>query len=662
MLAHAAANDRIVLAEAGTGLWRRTALRSSASLAIMVAMTTVTPSLAQSIGPGTISSTATLNVPARTTTVVGNTTIAPTSSGTQGINISAGTVNVNPAPSAGPDQITTNNATALLVQGSGVTATVTPTTAIMVTANAGTAAADMSGVRAITGGSATLNGVTVETFGSNTGTTFASNALFANGASTQITATNSTLKTHGDNAFGANATNGTINLSGGGNSILTSGNTARGVFATGTGIITANSLSIATQGANANGAFALTGGQISLGASTNIQTMGDGAIGGEANGASTLLSIGTGGTITTRGLGAWGVAAVAAGRVDLTAGVLAVHTFGNAQGTSGAYGLLATGASTSITGGAVSIITEGSSADGAFADSGGRIQLGPATSIVTKGVAGVGALSNGPQSVFSIGANSTVTTSGDAGWGIAAVGGASADLTAGHVTITTNGATTAMTSGSFGLFATDRGSSINTATVDIETHGLGGVGAFANAGAQINLGASSVISTAGLSAHGIDSNGTDPSGNSSKMVVGAGVGVTTANNGAAGVLAVNAGVVDMTAGGDTVRTAGNLSIGLVSTRLTGGLALLVGAGVTAETQGAQAGGALAENGSSLILSTSLVTTHGVAAVGASATLGGLLTLSDTTVATTGPNATGVLASDPGSVATLTRTPGVERSV
>jgi type V secretory pathway adhesin AidA len=496
------------------------------------------PLLAQTVGPGTITSTVNLNVAARTTTVVSNTSIAPTFSGAYGINLSAGAVVVNTATNTGPVRITTNNANGVLAQVPG--ATLNSNTFITVTADGGATAVDMSGIRAIATGTATLNGVTIETFGSGTGTTFPSNGLFANGANTSITAINSSFTTHGDNGFGVNATNGKIDLTGGGNSISTLGVNARGLYAIGSGVISAASLVVNTQGANAIGAFALNGGKIDLGANTTVTTQGDAAFGIDANAGSIIM--GTGGQIVTRGMGAWGAAAIAGGTIDLTAGGLSVHTFGEASGTSGAYGLLATGSAAKINAGTITVITEG---------------------------------------------------------GI-------------------------------------------------------GYGTFADAGAAIVLGSGSTVTTRGATAHAINANGANGAGNGSQILVGGNVAVSTAGNGAVGVLAVNGGFVDMMAGGDTVQTLSDRAFGLIATRLSGSPAAIVASDVTVSTQGALADSTRAENGSSVtVTGKSVIGTAGAGSNGASSVSGSLITITGGSLTTSGSGSVGAFARDAGSVVRLT---------
>jgi len=483
----------------------RARLLSSVSIvAVLACIPTVARS--QTIGPGTVTSTLVLNIPNRTTTVLGNTTIAPTASGSAGINISAGTVVTSPTsgPTPGPIAITINNATGIVVQANAI-ATLNPNTSITVTANPGTAAVDMSGVRTITGGSATLNGVRVETFGGGTSTSFLANGLFANGSGTSISATNSTLITHGDFAFGANATNGTINLTGGGNSITTSGNSGRGLYAIGTGSITANQLAITTTGANAIAAFALTGGSINLGTQANILTSGDGAFGVQANGATTVLTVGTGGQIKTSGAGAWGASALAGSAVDLTAGGISITTTGAQLGTSGAYAVFATGAGSRIDAGQLNVSTSGTLARGAFADSGGRITLGDGSIISTtgsgaNGIAAIGTDGAGNGASVIVGRNLSITTQGSGAIGVQTINGGKVDMTAGGATVNT------LLDGASGLFATSGSgvaSSITAKDITVVTQGSLADGARADTGSSIALTGTNSISASAANSNGV---------------------------------------------------------------------------------------------------------------------------------------------------------------
>jgi hypothetical protein len=91
----------------------------SAVLSAILAAAAVTAAAAQTVGPGTITSTVTVRN--GTTTVVGTTTLMPRA-GVEAAHVTGGgdlVLDAAAVPSPGPINVTTTNATAILVQGGG---------------------------------------------------------------------------------------------------------------------------------------------------------------------------------------------------------------------------------------------------------------------------------------------------------------------------------------------------------------------------------------------------------------------------------------------------------------------------------------------------------------------------------------------------------------
>lgn len=252
-----------------------------------------------------------------------------------------------------------------------------------------TAGNNSHAIHAFTGTSATINGGTVSTQGSD------SFGLYSQNAGASITATDVTVTTQGTNGFG----------------IFT--------YAAGASV-TFNGGSITTSGTRGHGAVAGLETQIALDG-TSIETNGPDAWGLVADQANTFISANDT-HIVTNGTWSHGVLARmsepgATARIELTGGSIltANETGRGAQQGDGSrsYALFADGAGASIKADGTIIETLGQRAYGAHALNGGKIELDN-VSISTNGFMAYGVYASGVGSVITAN-NVNVTTTGNVG-------------------------------------------------------------------------------------------------------------------------------------------------------------------------------------------------------------------------------------------------------
>lgn len=281
----------------------------------------------------------------------------------------------------------TINGLAYGIYVSGAGSRVSATNTAITLNSAGTS----QGVYATTGGLVTLNGGSVATRGNQ------ASGLFAFSGGAVINATNVTVSTQGNSAYGAETnTNAQINLIGG--SVSTAGSTAYGLYSIGAGpAMTVSGTVVRTSGADSVGAYGLTG-ALDL-TDVSITTTGAGSDGAVIdNGALTF----TGGSVSTAADNAYGMLALAVS--TMTVSNVGVITSGvNSLGISSQLG-----AQTMVTGGEVN--TSGAGAHGLFAVGGGALISATGLDVFTGGAAAYGAVVRGNATLAL--SNSTVTTSG----------------------------------------------------------------------------------------------------------------------------------------------------------------------------------------------------------------------------------------------------------
>jgi autotransporter family porin len=364
------------------------------------------------VGPGNFATT--VNVNAGTTTVVGNTTVAPTTG--YAARVTAGTLVLEPG-SAAPGPIALNatafNSFSIYATGGSVDlrngATSFSTSGLASAAlwvqGTGTSAASAGGLSVrTTGGVGGVSGLPVGSYGavashnsriSLTNASILTEGVGAPGAyafGSKMTLNGVTIETRaaaysdGTGNYGSygavantlNGVRGTLSITGG--SVRTGGNIAYGIFALGSDA-TADGTNINTTGSSAHAVFARTGSTIS-GSNLTVKADGTAAYGVYANEGSTITIKDS--RVETTGPTGYGVLSygansrVTATNVDvLTAFGPGVTTWGvnptdNVQATlvggtvqtqgSSAYGLYVRGALASITANGTSVTTSGQGA------------------------------------------------------------------------------------------------------------------------------------------------------------------------------------------------------------------------------------------------------------------------------------------------------------
>ncbi|HGY1194353.1 TPA: autotransporter outer membrane beta-barrel domain-containing protein [Citrobacter braakii] len=357
------------------------------------------------------------------------------------------------------------------------------------------------------------------------------------------------ITTTGNNAFGAFANRGELNISGNSSkpfAINTAGASSHGIYAAAASILSLNDVSVTTSGAASQGIFATEGSTINtqgsristtgtgatgahaVGANStisndnvSIMTMGDSAVGVKADDGG-LINVTGNSKIATQGVGAAAVGAEAFGGPTATVNLLAgegntiqINTFGN-----NSSGILAQLADSRVHLDGVQIATSGDWAAGVYlnqADSEfNRVSIQTSgsgaegiTAIQSKGTIAntrvETSAANNKGINFMAGSvgtitDSSVTTSGENAIAVTAQGGSTLTLT--RNTITTEGV------GGYGLKSSDTGSVLNAADTTVITTGNesdieAAAGAVAEFGGTMNLTGTTTISTSGSSGLGL---------------------------------------------------------------------------------------------------------------------------------------------------------------
>jgi outer membrane autotransporter protein len=550
-----------------------------------------------------------------------------------------------------------------------------------------TSAAGAHGVVSSEGSPLSLQGGTVTTSGAN------AHGLLATGEGSQILTVDTAVLVTGTGSYGASVTNGgAITLSGGsveaskralsavGGSITATNTAIRNVVATNNnsetgaayalngGSITLTGGTVDVAGGRNSGLLALAGGAIDA-TDVAITASGDrvrGAYaGGDTQGAGTIILSGgsittngqlshglfakreTGSTgeavatieasnvaITVNGTDANGIYADAGGAITVTGGSVttlgskgvALHAQATDDGVTGAGILVASN---------LTVSTAGGNAYGGYAEKGGQLTINGGT-INTTGSRAYGLYARDDGSRITSSAD--ISTGADVEWtfGAYATKGATIDLTGG--TVTTNGFR------GHGLLA-DQGATI-TSAADVVTHGDRAHGV--QAGATSGLGATITLSdigvtTTGSMAYGLLAyNGSSISGTAN---------ISTAGEGSFGVSADGGGTIILTGGSVVTTGAGSHALQSVRDDRFAEAGILSASAINVSTSGANAFGALADEGGSVTLTGGALATsgegsHGLVASGPahlfdrSIDPGSVLTATDIAVQTTGANAAG----------------------
>ena len=322
----------------------------------------------------------------------------------------------------------------------------------VITANAGsvtTAGAsdpETPGITTISTGDAT-NGTGRNAFGAE-----------ADGQGSQINLDSlTTVTTSGAGATGLFATGGgTISTTNAASSIATTGDDAAGLYATGAGsaIIAPNGIVVTTMGANAFGAQADSGGALTLGGGS-ISTAGQGAHALFVSGSGSQANLSGTESFATHGDGAVGLFVTNGGALTAT-GPITINTAGGVLSTSlgpvGAFGVEADGQGSQINLAATTIATTGEGAAGLYASDG---------------------LGTGHGGVITVSGPLGVVTGGSSAYGAWAQSTGSAITLNGPSTFTIN-------SGAFALFASEGGVISTADTLGVVVNGVAAGGVEAN--------------------------------------------------------------------------------------------------------------------------------------------------------------------------------------
>ena len=322
----------------------------------------------------------------------------------------------------------------------------------VITANAGsvtTAGAsdpETPGITTISTGDAT-NGTGRNAFGAE-----------ADGQGSQINLDSlTTVMTSGAGATGLFATGGgTISTTNAASSIATTGDDAAGLYATGAGsaIIAPNGIVVTTMGANAFGAQADSGGALTLGGGS-ISTAGQGAHALFVSGSGSQANLSGTESFATHGDGAVGLFVTNGGALTAT-GPITINTAGGVLSTSlgpvGAFGVEADGQGSQINLAATTIATTGEGAAGLYASDG---------------------LGTGHGGVITVSGPLGVVTGGSSAYGAWAQSTGSAITLNGPSTFTIN-------SGAFALFASEGGVISTADTLGVVVNGVAAGGVEAN--------------------------------------------------------------------------------------------------------------------------------------------------------------------------------------
>ena len=326
------------------------------------------------------------------------------------------------------------------------------TAAGVITANpgsvttAGASDPETPGITTISTGDAT-NGTGRNAFGAE-----------ADGQGSQINLDSlTTVTTSGAGATGLFATGGgTISTTNAASSIATTGDDAAGLYATGAGsaIIAPNGIVVTTMGTNAFGAQADSGGALTLGGGS-ISTAGQGAHALFVSGSGSQANLSGTESFATQGDGAVGLFVTNGGALTAT-GPITINTAGGVLSTSlgpvGAFGVEADGQGSQINLAATTIATTGEGAAGLYASDG---------------------LGTGHGGVITVSGPLGVVTGGSSAYGAWAQSTGSAITLNGPSTFTIN-------SGAFALFASEGGVISTADTLGVVVNGVAAGGVEAN--------------------------------------------------------------------------------------------------------------------------------------------------------------------------------------
>ena len=377
-------------------------------------------------------------------------------------------------------------------------------------------------------------------------------------------------------------------------------------------------------------------------ASGTYSSITPGLVAGEATGAGSKLTNGEGTAsfstsataVTTPAL-----LAVGGGSISLAGGT--VTTSGD-----GSQGLLVNGPGSTIMMSGAAVITNGgfdsdtgSFANGLLATNGGSASFSGG-SITTNGASAVAVASAGAGSSVTLSGTSmtplAILTNGNGGGGVA-VNGAGASLTATDVSITTHGnidSSSGTVIPAFGAYngagpGGPAGGTMTLTNTTITTTGIGADGVIASNGGVTTISGGS-ISTSGASALGLYATGAGSSiatSNGTTIATGV-VGDPTKGTNSQGVAAESGGAVSLTGG--LVTTSGNASTGVFvtdagSSITASGVAVTTNGGVIPGTGYSNA--LLALSGGSIAFSGGSITTNGMSASGAVAENGSSIVIS-----------------------------------
>jgi hypothetical protein len=583
----------------------------------------------------------------------GTTTITTTGSSSFGLYATGGG-----AITASGGSVTTSGGGASGLYATGVGSSVTATGMTISTSGFGA-----NGVQADTGGAVSLTGGSVMISSAGAPGLYAA-GVYAAGVGSSATANGTTIATSGTNVFGvwANA-GGAVTLNGG--SVTTSGADSQAIFIDGAGsTLQATGVAVTTNGASTAqsfiaGLWVYNGGTATF--SGGLVTANGASDYGVAVSPNSSLNLPGGTTILAAGPGAGGVV-VAGPNASLTATGLAIATQGGIDPSDGYTSLgvsVYAGGRANLTGG--SVTATGDSSTAIVVQSGGFVQLS-GTQITTN--------ANGAGGIFVDGTGSTLTASGvnvttkgaiDPATGFYANGvltqyGGTSTLTGGSVSTTGSEANAVVEQG---------GGAVSLSGTTITTMGDAAKGFLVQ-------GTGSVLSASNLS---VTTYGTiDPATGYHAFAVyngsgsGSGAGfvgggtitltnVTARTNGAdsAGVVTANSGLTIVNGG--SITTTGSASDALDAD--SGATVKLTGTNLTAQNNGSNG---IVVNGGTLTASGSTVTANGNSSpatntyvFGVDTLAAGKTTLNGGSVSTTGLEAAGVASHGAGTTVAVSGT-------
>ena len=525
--------------------------------------------------------------------------------------VTVGNISTSGANSFG---VLSTGGTDLTLKAGNITTTGATSTAIdagaqtgNISINAGNISATGRGLRTVANGTNTItvgnvvtgdrgilaNGSTVSvTTGNITTSTNGGTTPGGYGVAAQATTGNSTVRTGAVNTVNgagiiASSASGAVDI-GGCPSVSTVGNNSTAIVAQtgGTGSITINCGALTTTGDNSNGVFAVANGGNIVANITSVTTSGVGAYGLTANTSGTGTVTTNAGTIVTTGLGSTGLFSRAGtGALDIGYGNITTSGLSSGGNSAAALDVLSFG-SVNLRGAGSTLRTNGAGTYAALVY--GASITGNLGNIVTTGAGAQGALiqintGTGPVNL-TVG---NVTTTGNA---LTVTGGASlVTLTTGTVTASELGANGTVISSTGAITFNGGKQTANGATALRIAGGAGAINATVAGAATTNPGNAVVITgtgpltfvnTGAITTTGVTSNGINISGVTTAAVTCGDVSTTGANSPAV-VVAAN-GTTNVTCG--TVTTTGAASDAILvsntagTTTVTGGTTSATGAG------------------------------------------------------------------------------------